>query len=73
MGGADQALLDAQAVSIGDGAISLHDVAGVPLRALVTGSAGLQREAAQRASIVLVDKVEYGLEPHRLTRLLNSL
>ncbi|KGG89328.1 chromosome segregation protein SMC [Comamonas thiooxydans] len=77
-GGAVQALLDAQAVSIGDGAISLHDASGVPLRALGTGSsrllvAGLQREAAQRASIVLVDEVEYGLEPHRLTRLMNSL
>lgn len=77
-GGEVQALLDAQAVSIGDGAISLHDAAGVPLRALGTGSsrllvAGLQRQAAQRASIVLVDEVEYGLEPHRLTRLLNSL
>ncbi|MDV2702578.1 AAA family ATPase [Pseudomonas aeruginosa] len=78
VGGAVQALLDAQAVSLGDGAISLHDTAGVPLRALGTGSsrllvAGLQREAAQRASIVLVDEVEYGLEPHRLTRLLDSL
>ena len=77
-GGPVQALLDAQAVSIGDGAISLHDASGVPLRALGTGSsrllvAGLQRQAAQRASIVLVDEVEYGLEPHRLTRLLNSL
>lgn len=77
-GGQVQALLDAQSVSIGDGAISLHDASGVPLRALGTGSsrllvAGLQRQAAQRASIVLVDEVEYGLEPHRLTRLLNSL
>ncbi|EKT4566762.1 AAA family ATPase [Pseudomonas putida] len=78
VGGAVQALLDAQAVSIGDGAITAHDATGVPLRALGTGSsrllvAGLQREAAQRLSIVLVDEVEYGLEPHRLTRLLNSL
>ncbi|MNZ00273.1 recombination protein F [compost metagenome] len=77
-GGPVQALLDSQAVSIGDSAISLHDASGVPLRALGTGSsrllvAGLQREAAQRASIVLVDEVEYGLEPHRLTRLMNSL
>lgn len=77
-GGSVQALLDAQSVSIGDGAISLHDAAGVPLRALGAGSsrllvAGLQRQAAQRASIVLVDEVEYGLEPHRLTLLLNSL
>jgi len=78
VGGNTQALLDAHAVSIGDGAIALHDAAGVPLRSLGTGSsrllvAGLQRAAAQRASIALVDEVEYGLEPHRLTRLLNSL
>jgi putative ATP-dependent endonuclease of OLD family len=78
VGGSTQALLDAHSVSIGDGAIALHDAAGVPLRSLGTGSsrllvAGMQRAAAQRASIALVDEVEYGLEPHRLTRLLNSL
>lgn len=63
---------------LGDGAIALHNAAGVPLRSLGTGSshllvAGMQRAAAQRASVALVDEVEYGLEPHRLTRLLNSL
>lgn len=78
LGGGTQALLDTHAVSIGDGAIALHDATGVPLRSLGTGSsrllvAGMQRVAAQQASIVLVDEVEYGLEPHRLTRLLNSL
>ncbi|EPE7888267.1 hypothetical protein KCQ_19232 [Pectobacterium atrosepticum ICMP 1526] len=78
VGGGTQALLDAHAVSIGDGAIALHDATGVPLRSLGTGSsrllvAGMQRAAAQQASVVLVDEVEYGLEPHRLTRLLNSL
>lgn len=76
--GRAQALLDAHAVSIGDGAIALHNEAGVPLRSLGTGSArllvvGLQREAAQAATIALVDEVEYGLEPHRLKRLLDSL
>ncbi|MCG8911000.1 ATP-binding protein [Pseudomonas sp. DP-17] len=73
-----QALLDAHAVSIGDGAIALHDEGGVPLHALGTGSArlltaGLQRAAAQASTIALVDEVEYGLEPHRLKRLLDSL
>ncbi len=73
-----QALLDAHSVSIGDGAIALHNDAGVPLRSLGTGSArllvaGLQRAAAEAATIALVDEVEYGLEPHRLTRLLDSL
>ncbi|ELM3617458.1 AAA family ATPase [Aeromonas sobria] len=78
VGASTQALLDAHAVSIGDGAIALHDATGVPLRSLGTGSsrllvASMQRAAAQRASVALVDEVEYGLEPHRLTRLLNSL
>ena len=76
--GNSQALLDAHAVSIGDGAIALHNESGVPLRALGTGSsrllvAGLQRAAADEASIALVDEVEYGLEPHRLIRLLDYL
>ncbi|HCD6624523.1 AAA family ATPase [Pseudomonas aeruginosa] len=78
VGAGVQALLDAHSVSIGDGAIALHNEQGVPLRSLGTGSsrllvAGLQRVAAQRASIALVDEVEYGLEPHRLVRLLDSL
>jgi putative ATP-dependent endonuclease of OLD family len=73
-----QALLDAHSVSINDGAIALHDSAGIPLRLLGTGSsrlllAGLQRAAAGSASVALVDEVEHGLEPHRLTRLLHSL
>lgn len=72
------ALLDAHSVSFGDGAISLHSEAGIPLRNLGTGStrlliAGLHRAAANTASIVLVDEIECGLEPHRLTRLLGSL
>lgn len=78
VGDAARALLDAHSVSFGDGAISLHNASGIPLRSLGTGStrlliAGLQREAADQASIVLIDEVEHGLEPHRLTRLLDSL
>ena len=78
VGAGAQALLDAHSVSIGDGAIALHNEAGIPLRSLGTGSgrllvAGLQRAAAAAASIALVDEVEYGLEPHRLMRLLDSL
>ena len=72
------ALLDAHSVSFGDGAISLHSETGIPLRNLGTGSirlliAGLHRAAADTANVVLVDEIEYGLEPHRLTRLLGSL
>lgn len=72
------ALLDMHSVSFGNGAISLHNESGIPLRNLGTGSsrlliAGLHRAATEAASIVLVDEIEFGLEPHRLTRLLNSL
>ncbi|EPN45747.1 hypothetical protein A244_25069 [Pseudomonas syringae pv. actinidiae ICMP 18807] len=78
VGAFTQALLDAHAVSIGDGAIALHSEQGIPLRSLGTGSsrlliAGLQRRAAQAASIALVDEVEFGLEPHRLIRFMDSL
>jgi putative ATP-dependent endonuclease of OLD family len=78
VGASAQALLDAHSVSIGDGAIALHSEAGIPLRSLGTGSgrllvAGLQRAAAAAATVALVDEVEYGLEPHRLMRLLDSL
>lgn len=71
-------LLDSHAVSIGDGAIALHDETGVPLRSLGTGSArlliaGLQRRAAESASVALLDEVEYGLEPHRIALLLEEL
>ncbi|HPW28514.1 MAG TPA: AAA family ATPase [Rhodoferax sp.] len=78
VGASAQALLDAHSVSIGDGAIALHSESGIPLRSLGTGSgrllvAGLQRAAAAAATVALVDEVEYGLEPHRLMRLLDSL
>lgn len=78
VGASATALLDTHSVSFGDGAISLHSESGIPLRSLGTGSsrlliAGLHRAAAEAASIVLVDEIEFGLEPHRLTRLLSSL
>ncbi|MFO1315749.1 MAG: AAA family ATPase [Burkholderiales bacterium] len=78
LGGDAKALLDAHSVSFDGGTIALHNEAGIPLRSLGTGSArllvgGLQRAAAQAASILLVDEVEHGLEPHRLTRLLLEL
>ena len=73
-----QALLDAYSISFSGGAISLHNSDGVPLKNLGLGSmrlliAGLQRAAAKNASIVLVDEVEHGLEPHRIMRLLDAL
>lgn len=78
VGGGVKALLDAHSVSISGGAISLHDGNGVPLKGLGLGSArlliaGLQRQASKNASMVLVDELEYGLEPHRIIRLLDAL
>lgn len=73
-----KAMLDSHSVSISDGAVSLHSENGIPLRLLGTGSsrllvAGLQRRTTTDASIALIDEVEYGLEPHRIARLLDSL
>jgi putative ATP-dependent endonuclease of OLD family len=73
-----KALLDAGSVSLTGGTISLHDERGVPLRGLGLGStrlliAGLQRQAAANASIILIDELEHGLEPHRIIMLLAAL
>ena len=71
------ALLDVNGISLSNGAISLHNSDGTPLRQLGTGSSrliisGLQK-AASCSSILIVDEAEYGLEPYRITRLLNEL
>jgi putative ATP-dependent endonuclease of the OLD family len=73
-----KAMLDAHSASFSTGTISLHDEGGVPLRGLGLGStrlliAGLQRCAAEQASIILIDELEHGLEPHRIIRLLDAL
>ena len=73
-----KALLDAHSVSFSEGTISLHDEGGVPLRGLGIGStrllvAGLQRKAAAHSTIMVIDEIEHGLEPHRIIRLLGSL
>lgn len=73
-----KAMLDAHSISFSGGTISLHDDAGVPLRGLGVGSsrlliAGLQRRAAANSTVVLVDELEHGLEPHRIIRLLGSI
>ncbi|WP_368888367.1 ATP-dependent endonuclease [Morganella morganii] len=72
-----KALLDVNGVSLSNGAISLHNSDNTPLRQLGTGSSrllisGLQK-AASKSNIILVDEAEYGLEPYRITRLLNEL
>lgn len=78
IGDAAKALLDAHSVSFSGGTISVHDAQGVPLGAMGVGSTrlltvGLQRKVATESSIVLIDELEYGLEPHRIIRLLGSL
>lgn len=78
VGGEVQALIDAGSVTFTGGTISLHDEEGVPLRALGLGSsrlliAALQRRAAEKATTFLIDELEYGLEPHRIIRLLGTL
>jgi len=77
-GGPLKAMLDAHSVSFTGGTIALHGPDGVPLRALGVGSTrllltGLQRKAAAKASVILIDELEHGLEPHRILRLLGSL
>ncbi|ACL06447.1 SMC domain protein [Desulfatibacillum aliphaticivorans] len=72
------AQLDAHSVNFSSGTISLHNENGVPLRGLGVGStrlliAGLQRKAFEKSSLLLVDEVEFGLEPHRIIRFLSSL
>ncbi|MCY1640668.1 ATP-dependent nuclease [Methylorubrum sp. SL192] len=78
VGNSVKAMLDAHSVSFVGGTISLHDESGVPLRGLGIGStrlliAGLQRKASENTSVVLIDELEHGLEPHRIIRLLGSL
>lgn len=69
--------LDIDAVFAGEACIALHDQDGVPLRRMGVGSVRLLSSAlvsnAKEDSITLVDELEYGLEPHRVIRLLHSL
>lgn len=72
-----KAQLDSKGISLSAGAISLHDEDDTPLRQLGTGStrlliSGLHKSASD-AGILIVDEAEYGLEPYRISRLLNEL
>jgi len=73
-----QALLDVQGLSFTGGTIAVHDEDGIPLRNLGLGSgrllvAGMQRRAGGQGQLALIDEVEHGLEPYRITRLLHVL
>lgn len=72
-----KALLDVNGVSLNNGAVSLHNSDRTPLRQLGTGStrllvSGIQRETS-KSNIMLIDEAEYGLEPFRISKLLNNL
>lgn len=72
-----RAHLDADAVNVRIGGLSLHD-GDMPLRQLGLGSkrmltTGLQTQALQAPHITLCDEIEIGLEPHRIARLLQHL
>lgn len=76
--GGATAQLDAQGMKLSNGGVSVHDGNGVPLSCLGAGSSrlligGLFCEADTSSSIMLVDEVEHGLEPHRIIRFLKTL
>jgi hypothetical protein len=66
--------LDVREIDVRAGSLTLHDgeipvrLNGLGTRRLMT--VALQHELSKQAGIVLIDEVEYGLEPHRLRRLL---
>ena len=75
--GALSAGLDYAKLSVGSGGIALHH-GDVPLRCMGTGSARLVTAALQSAhssgtSFLIIDEIEYGLEPHRVALLVNHL
>lgn len=69
--------LDASALSVAAGALSLHE-GKVPTRRAGLGTrrllaVAMQREAAAQSGLTIVDEFEHGLEPHRIRRLLRVL
>lgn len=69
--------LDVQAVTLRSGGLSLHD-GDVPIKKHGTGTKRLVALALQQylydgMSIRLIDEIEYGLEPHRLTQLIKKI
>lgn len=69
--------LDVRAIRFGQGVLSLHDGV-IPLQSFGLGSKRLAALAIQeagigRSSVILVDEIEHGLEPHRIRKLLKSL
>ncbi len=72
-----KAHLDLNSINIKIGGLTLHD-GDMPLRLLGLGSrrmllCGIQQTGLQAGHITLFDEVEFGLEPHRIARLIKHI
>lgn len=72
-----KAHLDLASINLKVGGLALHD-GDVPLRQLGLGSrrmllCGIQKMGLEEGHITLFDEVEFGLEPHRITRLIKHV
>nr|WP_202396570.1 ATP-binding protein [Delftia sp. CH05] len=75
--GAYKAHLDLASINLKVGGLALHD-GEIPLRQLGLGSrrmllCGIQKMGLEEGHITLFDEVEFGLEPHRITRLIKHI
>lgn len=69
--------LDLASINLKVGGLTLHD-GDIPLRQLGLGSrrmllCGIQKMGLEEGHITLFDEVEFGLEPHRITRLIKHV
>ncbi|MES2999468.1 MAG: AAA family ATPase [Pseudomonadota bacterium] len=72
-----RAHLDLTSMNLKVGGLALHD-GDMPLRQLGLGSrrmllCGIQKMGLEEGHITLFDEVEFGLEPHRITRLIKHI
>lgn len=72
-----KAHLDLTSINLKVGGLTLHD-GDMPLRQLGLGSrrmllCGIQKMGLEDGHITLFDEVEFGLEPHRITRLIKHV
>ncbi len=72
-----KAHLDLSSINLKVGGLALHD-GDIPLRQLGLGSrrmllCGIQKMGLEEGHVTLFDEVEFGLEPHRITRLIKHV
>lgn len=72
-----KAHLDLASINLKVGGLAIHD-GDIPLRQLGLGSrrmllCGIQKMGLEEGHITLFDEVEFGLEPHRITRLIKHV